>query len=337
MRRDGNKDWGVGVRVACVLACLGVLAAGGADAGDSSSPAALNPPAEGRALDPNRWFDFIAGLFAVPQDANKAKNKDQYTVFNPTPPALMRELTTDRPDNTESPFTVDAGHFQTETTLFGYTRSDRSPDGSVSDSYEFGTTDLRMGLTNSAEMNLIWQPYGIVRTHAPNPTDSMLQSGIGGLEIRGKINLWGGDAFENPGSTAFALLPFISVPTDRGNGVSPDAVEGGLILPYAIKLTETFDITMNAGVEAIHNDGGAGYHPRYIASASLGHDWTEQLTIYYEVYAELAPASNFDVVLLSTGVTYQVTKNVQFDSGINLGVTPAADRFNPFVGASFRF
>ena len=34
MRRDGNKDWGVGVRVACVLACLGVLAAGGADAGD---------------------------------------------------------------------------------------------------------------------------------------------------------------------------------------------------------------------------------------------------------------------------------------------------------------
>ncbi len=249
----------------------------------------------------------------------------------------MRELTTDRPDNTESPFTVDAGHFQTETTLFGYTRSGRSPDGSVSDSYEFGTTDVRVGLTNSAEMNLIWQPYGIVRTNAPDPGNSMLQSGIGGLEIRGKINLWGNDTFEKPGSTAFGLLPFISVPTDRGNGVSPDAVEGGLILPYAIKLTKTFDITMNAGVEAIRNDDGAGYHPQYIASASLGHDWTEQLSTYYEVYAELAPASKPDVVLLSTGVTYQVTKNVQLDSGINLGVTPTADRFNPFVGASFRF
>ena len=329
------------MRVACVLVCLSVIAVGGAaEAGDSSSPSAPNPGAAGGALDPSSWLDVVGGiegLFAASQDANKTSKKDQYTFFSPTPPALMRELTTDRPDNTESPFTVDAGHFQTETTLFGFTRSGSSPDGSVSDSYEFGTTDVRVGLTNSAEMNLIWQPYGIVRTQAPGPAASMLQSGIGGLEIRGKINLWGNDTFEKPGSTAFALLPFISLPTDRGNGVSPDAVEGGLLLPYAIKLSETFDITMNAGVAAIHDDDGAGYHPQYIASASLGHDWTEQLSTYYEVYAELAPDSNLDVVLLSTGVTYQVTKNVQLDSGVNVGVTPAADRFNPFVGASFRF
>jgi hypothetical protein len=44
-------------------------------------------------------------------------------LFNPTPDRLLRDLTTDRPDVTESPFTVDAGRIQAETNLFGYARS----------------------------------------------------------------------------------------------------------------------------------------------------------------------------------------------------------------------
>ena len=325
------------MRAVCLLTCVSIFAFdGAARAADLVAPQNL-PPAHPDSIG---WFGFdplkatgglLDGFF------QHETNKDQYTLFNPTPPALMRELMTDRPDNTESPFTVDAGHLQTETTLFGYARSGPSPDGSVTDSYELGTTNVRLGLTNWSEMNLIWQPYGVAKTHAPNPGGSMLQSGIGGLEVRTKINLWGNDTFDKPGATAFGVLPFVSLPTDRGNGISPDAVEGGLILPYAIKLTEKFDLGLNAGVVAIHNDSSAGYHPQYIASASLGYDWTERLSTYYEVYATLAPASRLDVVLLATGLTYQVTKNFQLDSGINIGVTPAADRFNPFVGASFRF
>jgi hypothetical protein len=61
------------------------------------------------------------------------------------------------------------------------------------------------------------------------------------------------------------------------------------------------------------------------------------LSTYYEVYSELAGNSLLDVVLLATGLTYQVSKNFQFDCGVNIGVTPAADRFNPFIGASFRY
>src|SRR5258707_15821817 len=41
-------------------------------------------------------------------------DKSGYTLFNPTPREYMRAFTTDRPDLTESPFTVDAGHFQLE-------------------------------------------------------------------------------------------------------------------------------------------------------------------------------------------------------------------------------
>jgi hypothetical protein len=41
-------------------------------------------------------------------------DKWSYNLFHPTPRALMREMSTDRPDQTESPHTVDAGHFQVE-------------------------------------------------------------------------------------------------------------------------------------------------------------------------------------------------------------------------------
>ena len=75
------------------------------------------------------------------------QNKSQYTLFNPTPDRLLRDLTTDRPDITESPFTVDAGRVQVETNLFGYTRSRPDVEGTVTDSYDFLITNVRIGLT----------------------------------------------------------------------------------------------------------------------------------------------------------------------------------------------
>jgi hypothetical protein len=49
------------------------------------------------------------------------REKWQSHLFHPTPRQLMRELSTDRPDRTESPYTADAGHFQLEMDFFNYT------------------------------------------------------------------------------------------------------------------------------------------------------------------------------------------------------------------------
>ena len=104
-------------------------------------------------------------LLAVATGTAKAsdRNKSQYTLFNPTPDRLLRDLTTDRPDTTESPFTVDAGRVQVETNLFGYTRSRRDVEGTVTDSYDFLITNVRIGLTYRSEITVAFQPYGIVR------------------------------------------------------------------------------------------------------------------------------------------------------------------------------
>src|SRR4051794_22151930 len=59
-----------------------------------------------------------AGFGAAP-----TVDKRDYSWANPTPDNLLRELATDRPDATESPFTVDAGHVQIELDLVNYTRN----------------------------------------------------------------------------------------------------------------------------------------------------------------------------------------------------------------------
>ncbi|MEO8961795.1 MAG: hypothetical protein ABI325_07935 [Ginsengibacter sp.] len=43
-----------------------------------------------------------------------AVSKKVYNLFNPTPKSMMRDFETDRPDVTESAYTLDAGHFQFE-------------------------------------------------------------------------------------------------------------------------------------------------------------------------------------------------------------------------------
>jgi hypothetical protein len=265
-------------------------------------------------------------------------NKSQYTLFTPTPDRLLRDLTTDRPDTTESPFTVDAGRFQVETNLFGYTRSRPDIDGTVTDSYDFLITNVRIGLTHNSEVNVVFQPYGIVRTRPLDPVLATRSSGIGGVDIRGKVNLWGNDSFEKPGATAFALLPFVTLPTDRNNGISPDGVEGGLIVPFAVKLSEKFGLGLNAGVHVVRNGDTPGHHAEYLASASLSYEWTEALSTYYEVAARFNTGNPLgDVAVLATGFTYKLNKKLQFDAGVRFGVTDAADRYSPFVGVSARY
>jgi hypothetical protein len=62
----------------------------------------------------------------VPNRASPSKQIPIQSV-HPTPPDLMRELNTDRPDKTEGPYTVDAGHVQIEMDLASYTYDRRNP------------------------------------------------------------------------------------------------------------------------------------------------------------------------------------------------------------------
>ncbi len=278
-----------------------------------------------------------AGVCTAGITAASAADKSRYNLFNPTPRSQMREMTTDRPDITEVPFTVDAGHFQTESTLFGYIRSRPDEDGVTASAYEFAYTNLRIGLTNDIELSLVWQPYGAVSVDAPDPEPDFNQSGVGSVDIRAKFNLWGNDDFEKVGS-AFAILPIITIPTDADSGIGATDVEGGVAYFLALALPANFGLGINAGTYAIANEDGSGYHAEYMASASGSYEWTDKFATYAEVVGFFGlDDPRGDIVLVGGGWTYALTDDVQLDGGMNFGLTSASDRYNPFVGLSMRY
>ena len=82
-------------------------------------------------------------------------DKNDYTLFNPTPDTQMRSLCTDRPTKSNLPCTVDAGHFQYEADAvnWGYTRQ-----GDITrNTYLFTNPTFKLGLTNNwdVELNII--------------------------------------------------------------------------------------------------------------------------------------------------------------------------------------
>src|SRR5205807_425866 len=78
------------------------------------------------------FYSEAGPIWGADYDQNPSADKSSYHLFRPTPPSLMRELSADRPDKTDCPFTVDAGHFQVEMDLANltYNRS-RSSGGNL--------------------------------------------------------------------------------------------------------------------------------------------------------------------------------------------------------------
>ena len=296
-----------------------------------------------------RWKRPIAAVLAIyasslltpamAEDDNKesCSDKSQYSLFNPTPSQCMREFEPDRPDLTDNPFTVDAGHVQVEADLVNFSQSRPDEEGTVTQKYLFGSTDIRIGITNNMEVDFLVQPINAVRTQSDDPSFDDWAAGLDTLEIGAKLNLYGNDTFEKPGATALGIRPFIEIPTAR-NGVSEEDVEGGVSVLFAIKLTAKAELELMTEYDFTKNEERSGYHVEFFNSGSFSYEWTSKLSTYFEVatlFGNEDPSGG--IVILGTGILYQPVENLQIDFGSNFGVTRASDRFNPFVGITKRF
>src|SRR4051794_363483 len=152
--------------------------------------------------------------FADESSQTSPADKSAYTLFNPTPTALLREMVADRPDVTENPHTVDAGHVQVELSFFEWAK------GSGAEELSLVPFNFKVGLTNYADVQFVFGPY--IRLHSLGRTDE----GHGDATIRLKVNLWGNDTGSN--GTALAIMPFVTLPTGADQ-FSADGAEGGII------------------------------------------------------------------------------------------------------------
>ena len=99
----------------------------------------------------------LAAGLPAPLSAAEGPDKSGFTLFQPTPRELLRELSTDRPDQTESPYTVDAGRFQIEMDFVQHcSHHDTSGGGSVrTKNWSIAPLNLKLGLTKQVDLQLI--------------------------------------------------------------------------------------------------------------------------------------------------------------------------------------
>jgi len=258
-----------------------------------------------------------------------------YNLFNPTPAALMREFNPDRPSITEGPFTVDAGHLQTESDFVNFTRSRPDPDGAVTQTTRYGSTNFRLGIASDLEMDFMVAPYTTIRTI--DPTGKTWAAGIDTAQLRAKYNIYGNDTYKNPGASALAIIPFVNIPTAR-NGVSQTHVDGGLIVPFQVKLSDKADLSVMTEFDYIKNEMTSGYHFEYVNTGALTYQLTDRIGAYVELATRFGNESPFGgIVLAGGGFTYKLADNLQADIAMNVGLTRAADRINVIAGISRRY
>jgi Putative MetA-pathway of phenol degradation len=263
-----------------------------------------------------------------------APDKSTYNLFNPTPRELMREMSTDRPDQTESPYTVDAGHFQMEMDFVNATFDrDKSGGGDVrTEVWGVAPLNLKLGLLNNVDIQFVLDTYthSRVEDRVANTVDRA--SGFGDLQTRLKINLWGNDG----GSTAFAMMPFVKWPLPESS-LRNGETEGGVIFILGYELPAGWGSAVMTEFDFV-SDGAGGYEAEFVNSITFSHDIVGDLGGYVEFFTVTGSAPGFKWQgQVDVGLTYALNKNTQLDLGCNFGVTKAAPDFNPFVGLSWRF
>ncbi len=261
-------------------------------------------------------------------------DKAGYTLFQPTPAAELRELSTDRPDQTESPYTVDAGHWQIEADLVNYTSDhDRSGGGDVrTKDLSLATLNLKAGLTNRVDLQLMIDPYVSSKAEDRVAGTTAKASGFGDVTTRLKVNFWGNDG----GPTAFAVMPFVKWPLSA-SGVRNGETEGGVIFILGYELPQGWGSAVMTEVDWV-SDGAGGHDTEWINSITFAHNIASKLGGYVELFTVAGNAAGFKTqVQLDFGLTYAVSDNTQLDLGCNFGVTKSAPDYQPFVGVSRRF
>ena len=261
-------------------------------------------------------------------------DKSQYTFFNPVPDDQMRDFNTDRPPKANVPYTVDAGHFQYETDLANLAFNQVSSTVHT-DTFLVPNPTLKFGLTSNIDFEII-APAGIgIHSFDAASGASSTIWGVNDVFLRTKVNLWGNDG----GPTAFAMIPYVKLPTAAPAGLGNGTVEWGVIAPLSISLPHGFTLLYNSEIDALKNSADDGRHANFINLVTLSHELVKDVTLYVEGWSDynsdpLQPTTQFSFDLAAA---WLVRRNLQLDFGVDLGLNRATPKVQVFAGLSQRF
>lgn len=261
-------------------------------------------------------------------------DKSSFNIFNPVPAGLMREMNADRPDKTDCPFTVDAGHFQLEMDFANitYNYANESRSNVSTTAFEIAPLNLKIGLLSNLDFQLVLTPYCREKSEQKFNGTTSIKEGFNGITPRLKINLIGNDG----GFFALALIPFVSLPVSRFNSGN-SLINGGIGIPFAFDIPN-WDVGFQTTFIWNQNELNNGYHTEFQNSVSIGHSLLGKLSFSAEIFSCLSTEiGTAGIETLDTWLTYQVSENLRIDGGTYLGITTDADDLHLWIGMTMRY
>ncbi len=272
---------------------------------------------------------------AAPAAAQKLLNdtirvdKRQYSLFRPTPRKYMRPMVPDRPGITESPYSVDAGHFQYETDAVRLlTRREGTTYGH---DWYVNHALAKIGLSDRTDFQVGVDSYTDTRNYDnADPGQTQEYRGLGDVVLRLKHTLVGDD----DSRWALGLIGYVTLPTGgpRGDG----AVEFGAVLPAVYQLTKPWSIGGQVATQVYWDRDAQTRYLQLTPTFTTDYQFTKVVQAFVELvgYWDVRAASWRSSI--NTGLQLDVSDNVQLDFGTHLPITHSVDR-EYFLGVSFRY
>jgi hypothetical protein len=242
-------------------------------------------------------------------------------------PPANRPLSTDRPDTTESPFSVPKGMFQIEASAVDFTQ-DRRGTPSRAHQWLFAQINVKQGIATDADLQLLFNSYGVAEQFEGG--ESTRSRGFGDLTLRFKQNLLGNDS----GALGLALMPYITFPSCAG--LSQYAWAGGLIIPLATTLQNGWSVGVMAEVDLRDRSADGLGQVQHLHSATLGIPLTPTLNAYTELVSIASPTVPHQLST-NAGLTFQISSNLVIDAGCRIGLSQTAPDLGVFSGFSIRY
>jgi len=266
-------------------------------------------------------------------------DKGVYTLWNPTPSDQMRDMDTDRPNKTNTPHTIDAGHLQVETGPVDslYFRDKSTGADARTQTWSLGQFNLRLGVLNNLEVNAGVTSYVFQHFHDNLTGQTSRQSGLGDTIVGGKLNLWGNDGADGAWATALGIQPQVKLPTARRDlGTGHTEVVVGV--PFSLNLPGEVHLGLQTTPGWVRNADNTGYVTGWQNSITVDRVFFTQWDVYAEYWSQVTTERHREGQgTVDLGVIYQMTRNLSWDTGVNLGINKSSPTVEWTVGVSLRY
>ena len=248
----------------------------------------------------------------------------------PVPRNRLRELQPDRPGVTESPFTVDAGHFQLEMDALRLLNSGSGTDDRRREWHAAYST-LKLGLGRRTDLQLEVPFYSISKRKPTDPTEGAERhAGFGDVTVRLKHNFVGDDQL---GRFAMSVIGYARLPT--GGLVGDGAVEYGVVLPIDVELTDDLNLEAQVEAEVDYDREATQRYLNMVPSLAFEYDFTKHLGLLTEGVAQWNTEQRRWLSSVNVAPIIKVNSNMQLDFGTHLALNRLTDH-EYFVGLTLR-